>query len=316
VIHDSYWNDIIRLLESQRVTVEGNVFYNAGPNEQHIDVNGGSRQIVIQDNIFFNDYAGSARSVAAGVKAFIVIKTSGGQSPPTGLVQVRRNIFMHYEGDNHPMLTIGIDDKPYFEAEDVTVENNLFQFNGDPARGMTTVNGSRRILFRANTIVGDAVDKRMGGYVGVHGTNNPNSDDIWFYNNIFSSPGGNMARLIKSPRPEIDGGALSNNLYFNGGGSIPSDSSDFFYVQDDASRIIADPILPSSAGATLPRWTGTQFAGGYSTIRQAFVGLVTNYAVPAPGSPAIGAADSANMPQEDILGNTRDPNPDIGAAEL
>jgi len=57
VFHDSYDDDILKILDGARsVTVQDNVFYNQGPNEQHIDVNSVT-DVRIEGNIFFNDFA-------------------------------------------------------------------------------------------------------------------------------------------------------------------------------------------------------------------------------------------------------------------
>ena len=41
-----------------------------------------------------------------------------------------------------------------------------------------------------------------------------------------------------------------------------------------AYRIEQDPRLPSQGGLLTPHWNGTQFNGGFATIREAFVHLV------------------------------------------
>jgi hypothetical protein len=73
--------------------------------------------------------------------------------------------------------------------------------------------------------------------------------------------------------------------------------------------------LGSQAGLVLPRWNGSAFLSGNTTIRQEFERLVNLYGNPAAGSPAVNAAASAQSPADDILGNPRGPNPDLGAFE-
>jgi hypothetical protein len=109
---------------------------------------------------------------------------------------------------------------------------------------------------------------------------------------------------------------LLSNHYWNGGEPIPTDSQETINYTDDAAAELASPLLPNPAAVTLPRWNPGSglFADGSATIRQAFVGLVQLYAVPGSTSPALGSADPAHSPLEDILGNPRSPlEPDRGA---
>ncbi len=65
----------------------------------------------------------------------------------------------------------------------------------------------------------------------------------------------------------------------------------------------------------LPRWNGTAFPSGSATIRQEFERLVALYGAIGVGSPAVGQADPASSPPDDILGRMRDASPDLGAYE-
>jgi hypothetical protein len=47
-----------------------------------------------------------------------------------------------------------------------------------------------------------------------------------------------------------------------------------------------------------------------------FERLVRQYAAPAEGSPAIAAADPADMPADEILGQPRGKQPTVGAVEV
>jgi hypothetical protein len=111
---------------------------------------------------------------------------------------------------------------------------------------------------------------------------------------------------------------LSNNLYWNAGAAIPTNSADLINYTDDAARRVADPLLGNPAGAVTPRWnpaTGT-FADGSTTIRQAFLRLADTYGRAAAGSPLIDHADAAHAPVDDIRGSPRSGSPDIGCYEV
>ena len=80
----------------------------------------------------------------------------------------------------------------------------------------------------------------------------------------------------------------------------------------------ADPLLPTDqSGLVAPVWNEVShsFPSGSTTIREEFERLVMTYGALGTGSQAIGAADLANMPAEDILGRARDGEPDLGAFE-
>ena len=117
-----------------------------------------------------------------------------------------------------------------------------------------------------------------------------------------------------------DSYALDNNVYWNGGAAIPSDSGELVNYSDDAHAIVADPLLGDPSGAVVPRWNpgDGQFDDGSASIAAAFERLVLLYGTPAQGSPAIDAANPAYSPNEDILGNSRPAGgpPDVGAVEF
>ena len=309
VIHDSYDNDGIRVLQSHDVVIAGNTLYNSA--DHMIDVNGGSQRTIIEDNIFFADYAGSGRSVPSGISAFVVIKFSSGDQT-TGGTLIRRNIFTHYEGEKYA-LKIGADGESVPEAVNVTVENNLFHHVGSPVDGAFEVIDARGITFRSNTFVGDDFDEPFAGWVGTR-DGSPPSENVRFMANVFAATGGGMSSLIESPNNLVTSGSMSGNLYWNGGDPIPEISGDRFNYTTDADRIVADPQL-TTRSVVLPRWTGSGFAGGHTTIREAFVAYVNRHATPASGSPVVDSAGT-EATSHDILGNPRGSTPDIGAVEL
>jgi hypothetical protein len=123
-----------------------------------------------------------------------------------------------------------------------------------------------------------------------------------------------------SPPGETISFELNNNLYWNGGETIPEDGSELINYTDDAYRLVADPLLGDQSNLVLPRWSSNanEFADGSNTIRQAFEKLATLYGRPSAGSPLIDAADPAHSPVDDVFGNPRPAgsDPDIGAYEV
>lgn len=329
VLHDSFNNDILKIASgATRVVVEGNVFYNQTGSDEHIDVNSAS-DVVIQDNIFFNDFAASGRSNTNTTSNYIVIKDSGGNSD--GLlgsrnITVRRNIFLNWEGmDSSAFVMVGEDGQPFYEAQGVMIENNLMLGNSpNSQRSPLGVWGSKDVTFRNNTVSGDMPSAAYGMLLAKTSTNLANAN-INFYNNIWSDPTGTMGAGALSSKndfsdtkPEATASfRIDHNLYWNGGGAIPSDSTEKVNYTNDAHRIVADPGLKSLSGITIPYWSvpGAVFADGSATIRDAFVLIAARYAGIAKTSPVVDAADPANAPSVDILGRQRDDAPDIGAFE-
>ncbi len=329
VIHDSWNNDLLKVNNGAgEVTIVGNVFYNQEGSDEHIDVNS-VFDVVIEGNVFFNDFAGSGRTNNNDTSSYIVIKDSNANDD--GLVgstriDVRRNIFLHWEGSTGSnFVLIGEDGQPFHEAIDVTVENNLML--GDAANVMRSafgVKGGRDVIFRHNTVTGDLPSLAFAMRLNVEGQN-PNNDNIAFYNNVWSDPTGSMGSngggsndFSDTPPAETDVWTLDRNLYWNGPNALPDDAGELINPSDDATAVIDDPQLRRLGDVIPPRWNPStgRFADGSTTIVEAHRALALHYAVPAPGSPVLGAARTDQNPAVDILGRPRtDGAPDLGALE-
>lgn len=326
IFHDSYNNDLLKIHNGVRhVTVEGNLFYNQGASDQHIDVNSVT-DIAIQDNIFFNDFEGSGRALELDTKHYIVIKDSNdGDDSLFGSrrIVVRRNVFLNWEGEDATFVQVGNDGKPYYEAIDVEVVNNLMI--GNAPHQMTAafgVRGARDVIFANNTVTGDLPAKAYAMWVSITEQNLPN-ENLRFANNIWSDATGSMGVDLEGGSGEFsDGDAndsnnvlLQRNLYWNGGQPIPPGEI-FSPLQDDTQRIVANPLLNTDQrDVVLPRWAGDAFLSGAETIRQEFERLVWQYGAIAASSPAVDQALTQYAPHDDILGNRRDGGPDLGAFE-
>jgi hypothetical protein len=325
IVHDCYNNDMIKINDAtHHIFFRNCVFFNQtdGGGFQHFDINT-CTDVRIEDSIFFNDYAGSGRRSANQSQGFIVAKNSGSTPDVTRRIALRRNVFLNWDGrPDMAFILLGEDGKPFVEAQQVLIENNLFLHNS-PVRTWGTLlckGGLKEITFRANTVVGHPAVKWTGAELAVclRIEKNPPMGNLTFVNNIFDDPSGQMPRFSISRNETFAPNSrqvLLNNLYWNAGKPIPADPQDVLAPDRDAKKIAADPRLGNPGqGVTLPRWDpkkGT-FLSGRKTIRGEFERLVKLYAVPAAGSPALQAADPANMPQYDILGNPRGEKPDVG----
>ncbi len=324
VIHDSFDNDLLKIHRGVRfATVEGNLFYNQGPSEQQIDLNSVT-DITIQDNVFFNDYAASNRS-AVGSKHFIVVKDPNATEDGvlgSQRITIRRNVFFNWQGGKENFLKVGNDGKPIHEAVGVSIQSNLLIGNSSsPAVAAFGVAGAKNVSFVNNTIVGDLPSSAFGFRVETK-RENPVNENIQFVNNIWADPTGTMGsdgesddlKFATGDPAETHNFVLATNLYWNGGAPIPTGPLASPLI-DDRSAIVADPLLATDHSSIVPPVkTGDGFADGSTSIREVFIRLVQGYGALASGSPAIGAADPAKAPADDILGNKRS-DPDLGAYE-
>ncbi len=327
ILHDAYSDDLLKIHDGARyIRVIGNVFYNQGPGEEHMDVNSVT-DVLIERNIFFNDFSGSGRVDPQDTKDFIVIKDSNGASDGqlgAQRIDVHRNIFLNWQGYlGEAFVQVGKDGKPYHEALDVHVENNLLIGNSAQQIGSAFgVGGAKNVMFANNTIVGDLPSRAYAMRVVING-DNPLNENIHFYNNIWSDPTGTMGADNSGSSNEFSDGdpsettnlVLDNNLYWNGGQPIP-DGDLLSPMVDDPRAVVGNPGLNTNQGfIILPRWDGTSFVSGSASISQEFNRLAGLYATIPANSLPVDQADPAFAPLVDIFGQPRGSQPDLGAFE-
>ena len=303
----------------KNIQITGNVIYdhaNAGGADMIDSVRGG--ELDITENIFFARNADQAQS-------FITLKRqvdaqSLGITPRSPRHNVSRNVFLNWDGKtDQAFIQLGEDGYAEVMISDALIENNLIIGNSSRnIAGAFQFKGVKNITVRANTVVGDLPGGAYGFRIGTEENNLP-VEDIFIYNNIFSDPTGTMGNRFINTYGDvvINSIALDNNLYWNDGSSLPTTESPA--PADDAGRVVGDPLLEiNHGGLVLPVWdeNAHSFPSGSTTIREEFERLVNTYGAIGEGSPAQGAADPARMPPDDILGNARDADPDIGAFEL
>jgi hypothetical protein len=328
IIHDSYNNDIVKINNaSHHVSFRDCLVFNPQDRSgnQLFDINTVT-DVELEGCIFMNDYAGSGRQSEHHGQGLVVVKNSGSMPDFTRRITLRRNIFLNYDGaPDQAFLMLGEDGQPFYEAQDVMIENNLFIHNSSIQNWGTLLykGGIKNITFRANTVTGHPAVKWSGSESALceRINKNPPIGNLAFHNNIWSDPTGRMPRFSTSRQKQFASDAkvmLENNLYWNAGKGIPSDPADVIAPDHDPKKIVANPRFDDlSEEVTLPRWNPQKecFASGRNSIRQEFERLVRRYAALVPGSAALGAADPANMPADDILGNPRKHSPDIGCLE-
>jgi hypothetical protein len=334
VIHDSRNNDLVKINNGAGdILLSANIFYNmGGPHrDSHLDVNSATN-VVVEDNIFFNDFRASNRANDHDTGSFLVIKDSNGDDDAnlgSHHVTVRRNIFLNWQGDEgNTFIVVGEDAVDYFQATDVLIENNLMLGNAsdDMMQAAFQVRGSRDVTFRHNTVAGDLPSKAFAMRLA-RADGNPRNQNIAFYNNIWSDPTGTMgaedgndAGVFAVADPDdTESVVLHNNLYWNGGAPLPVAEDALVNADDDDAAVVGDPALGRQEAIRLPLWLReeNQFADGSKSVREAFMRLVTAYGTPGTNSAALDAADPAYSVTDDILGRPRPAGatPDIGAVE-
>ncbi len=305
------------------ITITGNVFYDPAA------ISGSDLidalficDINITGNIFFSRSAPSSQS-------FITIKRELPPGDPDLPPVVRnprfvvnKNVFLNWNGaGDQAFIQFGEDQLAQDMITNSLIENNLMIGNSPASMAAPIqLKGVKNITVRANTIVGNLPS---GAYfrVGLE-ANNLDVQNIYIRNNIFDDPTGTMPILMNTFDSSANGAVilpsfiLNNNLYWNNGNSLPTGGS--MSYNDDFNGITTNPgITGDQSSLVLPVWdrANSQFQSGSTTIQQEFERLVNTYGAISLNSLARDSADPTNMPAEDILGNTRDAGPDIGAFE-
>ena len=326
IFHDNYGNDLLKINNGSRhIFVRGNIFYNQPDvGDEHIDINTVT-DITLEDNIFFNDFEGSGRVNLNNTHPYLVIKNSG-NAPITRRINVRRNIFLNWQGLNdQAFLLLGEDGKPFYEAQEVLIENNLMIGNSaNPIAAALNYKGVKDVTFRANTVVGNfapSLSEPAGSFaarINLEGEN-PINSGMSFYNNIWSDPTGTMGRFSNVPLGHAENITIQNNLYWNAGNPVPSGDQEFS-IEFDPNAITLDPLLGQQSNLIFPRWNKEteSFLSGNITQRQEFERLVAQYGTPDIESAVVDNANPVHAPEHDILGTPRAGRgsaPDIGALE-
>ncbi len=326
ILHDSFNNDILKINNgASDIRVVGNMFYNQNGSDEHIDINSVDG-VIVEDNVFFNNFSASGRSNGNDTSSYVVVKDSNADDDEylgARNVSIRRNVFLHWEGSpGSGFILFGEDGTANFEAFDSVVENNLLIGNSvNPMRSPLGVKGSRDIVFRHNTLVGNLPANAFATRINREG-DNPPIEAIRFVHNIFSDPTATMQDFSDTDAADLSlarPSTLQRNLYWNGGSALPNDANDVINISNDIARIEGNPLLPAPTTVSTPQWLPAQalFNGGHTTIRAAFLALATAWAPTAASSPARDAATAgADVPTTDIFGTPRPANSaDLGCFE-
>lgn len=327
IFRNSYNSDLLKIYNGSRfVTVSNNLFYNQGPADQHIDVNSVT-DVIIEDNVFFNDFAASGRPLENNSKHYIVIKDSNeGDDGMLGAkrIKVQRNIFLNWQGNpGETFVQVGNDGKPYFEASEVTIQNNLFLGNSpNPIGAAFGVSGAKDVLFINNTVSGDLPSQAFAARIDIK-AENPKNENIVLCNNIWSDPSGTMGKGTpeEGDRNEFSDGnpestvnlLLEHNLYWNGAEDIP-DGDLLSPLTDDANSLVANPRLNTHfTDLILPVWDGANFPSNNVSIREEFLRLAGEYGSLSNRSPALLNGSLTCSPGHDIFRLSRGIQPSLGA---
>ena len=328
IIHDSYNNDLLKINNGAKgIKIQCNIFYNQGDSDEHIDVNS-VKDISISDNIFLNDFLASDRAITKKSSSFIVVKDSNAHEDNligSFNVNIHRNIFLNWQGSHgQGFILIGEDGKPYFEAQNINIYNNLMLGNSPLSmRAPLMVKGAKDINFYNNTITGDLPSNAYTIRVTKE-RQNLKPTNINLYNNIWSDHTGTMgqgefevnADFSDTLIYNLNQFTLNNNLYWNGGKEIPSSIFDKINYQNDPNMRIINPLFNGYETLKVPTWDINKkaFTDGSLSVREAFKKLVYFYAIPEQSKLIINKQGKLKLfPQKNILNQQRTPPHSLGA---
>lgn len=330
IIHDSFNNDLLKInYGAEHINIECNMFYNQGDSDEHIDINSVA-SVTVSDNIFFNDFAKTNRTITKKSSSFIVIKDSNDNEDRfkgSKDITLTRNVFFNWQGsEGHGFVLIGEDGKPYYEASDVNIYNNLMIGNSSyPMRSPLGLKGAKNINFYNNTITGNLPSNAYALRVNKEGANKINTN-LTLSNNIWSDKTGTMGQQSANDTNDfsdvlfnqLDDFSMNNNIIFNGINELPSSYFDKVNPSDDKFLINDDPHLPEVNSLITPVWLKEkqEFDDGSFTIREAFLRLVLFYGKPTKKLPVQSPVNKIYFPKKDILGKIRTAPHSIGAFHI
>jgi hypothetical protein len=329
IIHDSYNNDLLKInYGAEDIIVECNIFYNQGDSDEHIDINSVAN-IIVRDNVFFNDFPRSNRKITNKSSSFIVIKDSNDNEDRfhgSENITIARNVFFNWQGSHgQGFVLVGEDGKAYYEAHNVNIYNNLMLGNSPLSmRSPFMVKGAKDINFFNNTISGDLPSNAYAIRV-TQEKNNKKPTNINLYNNIWSDPTGTMGKgayesdldFSDALFYQLDQFTLKNNHYWNNGNALPYSILDKINPYYDDDKTISNPHLGNNKKLISPTWNEItkSFDDGSFEIREVFLRLVTFYGIPKYNfnKGDVNAKTIPYVPKHDILGRQRIMPHSIGA---
>ena len=172
-----------------------------------------------------------------------------------------------------------------------------------------SVRGSMNITFTHNTVVGDLPARAYALRSSLTDENLKNRN-LLLANNIWSDPTGTMGagRAIPTTTASLPATLKIRStlccIAISTGTAAPIPERGLVApLVADANPVVANPQLPAGPQSlVLPRWNGSAFASGNTTVRQEFERLVDAFGRIPPLSPAAGQADPNYSPSVDILG--------------